>query len=211
MCERRMNALIFLSQSSRGWPGAVGVCKGIRQRAIAGLNFGPQFNVNLAKLLRKFSIIYMTFPVVALFLITLSNPGAPGPDLCPLVAELNRIIADSTAYVPAPCPVIGFAVLPEGGAMRSQAGAYFPETGRIELAPDLDLTGAYGQSYLLHELIHAAQFANGADATAECPARLEAEAYSLQSDFLQINGLPREAVLVRLLADHLGRCGPADY
>lgn len=154
----------------------------------------------------------MTVPAVVLFLITLQGPTSAGPDLCGLVADLNGVIATNSGYLPAPCPRIGFSVLPDGGALRSQAGAFIPETGAIELAPDLDLTTAYGQSYLLHELVHAAQFAHGADKGVSCAARLEAEAYYMQSDFLRDNGLPREAILVQLMGDHLGRCeGDPEY
>jgi len=143
----------------------------------------------------------------ALFLITLSAPAAP-IDLCPLVARLNAVIVRDTAHTPPPCPVIGFSRLPEGGVLRSQAGAFFPDTGAIELAPDLDLSTAFGQSYLLHELVHAAQYASGAHKVARCPQSLEAEAYGLQSDFLRAAGLGREAVMMRLLADQLGSCPP---
>lgn len=101
--------------------------------------------------------------------------------LCPLVAELNRTLVASTDYAAVPCPEIGFSLLGSNAGLRSQAGAYFPDTGRIELAPDLDLTTAYGQSFLLHELIHAAQFGAGADRRARCPAALEAEAYQVQA------------------------------
>ena len=41
---------------------------------------------------------------------------------------------------------------------------------------------------------------------ARCPASLEAEAYAVQSGFLRAAGLGREAVMMRLLADHLGLC-----
>lgn len=136
----------------------------------------------------------------------LSAPAKAG-DLCDLVAELNSALIANTAYQAVPCPVIGFSMLPEKGALRSQAGAYFAETGMIELAPDLDLAGAYGQSFLLHELVHAAQFANGADHTVACPAALEAEAYRVQAAFLRENALPREALLTWFLADQLGSCG----
>ncbi len=141
----------------------------------------------------------------ALFLITLS-PESPAPDFCPLVADLNAVIALETSHTPPPCPAIGFAALPVTGAMRSQAGAYFPDTGAIELAPDLDLTDAFGQSYLLHELVHAAQHHSDAHLFARCPAALEAEAYMVQSNFLRTHGLRREAVMMRLLADQLGTC-----
>lgn len=152
----------------------------------------------------------MTLMALA-FMIPLQSAPAPAPGHCELVATLNRVVAEATGYHPPACPQIGFAALPAGGALRSQGGAFFPDTGRIELAPDLDLSTTFGQSYLLHELVHAAQYANGADKHVTCPAQLEAEAYYLQSDFLRDRNLPREAVLVRLLADHLGHCGDPDY
>jgi len=150
-------------------------------------------------------IIRMSLLGALVFLIPLSAPE-PRQDLCSLVAELNKVIVVATDLTPPPCPEIGFAVLPVNGALRSQAGGYFPDTGRIELAADLDLTTVFGQSYLLHELVHAAQYASGAQLRALCLARLEAQAYYLQSDFLRDHGLARDAVLVRLLADHLGAC-----
>lgn len=128
-------------------------------------------------------------------------------DLCPLVAHLNRNLTDATGYAAIPCPEIGFSALSAGAELRSQAGAYFPDTGRIELAPDLDLDSAYGQSFLLHEMVHAAQFAEGADLDARCPAALEAEAYRVQAQFLHHAGLTRDAMLTGFLGDQLGRCG----
>ena len=135
------------------------------------------------------------------------SPQARAADLCPLVAQLNQMLTQTTGYQAVPCPEIGFAVLDGQPGLRSQAGAFFPDTGRIELAPDLDLTTTYGQSFLLHELVHAAQFAEGADGRAACPAALEAEAYRVQAQFLQEAGLVRDAVLTRMLGDQLGRCG----
>jgi hypothetical protein len=127
--------------------------------------------------------------------------------LCALAATLNRVVAAESDYaVGAGCPDIGFGALPATGTIRSQAGAYYPETGQIELAPDLDLSDAVGQSYLLHELVHAAQFAAGADAKAACPAALEAEAYTVQARYLRAHGNPREAVMLTVLADQLGSC-----
>ncbi len=134
---------------------------------------------------------------------------AQATDLCPLVADLNRALVEATGYGAVPCPEIGFAVLDGQPGLRSQAGAYFPEAGQIELAPDLDLTTAYGQSFLLHELVHAAQFAAGANDTAPCPAALEAEAYRVQAQFLQQAGLTHDALLTRMLGEQLGSCGAA--
>jgi len=148
---------------------------------------------------------------LAFVMIGTSLPVHAGA-LCPLVAELNHILVASTGYTPVSCPEIGFSALGDKAGFRSQAGAYFPDSGRIELAPDLDLTTAYGQSFLLHELVHAAQFAERADLRARCPAALEAEAYRVQAQFLQEAGLSRDALLTRMLGDQLGSCGePPDY
>jgi hypothetical protein len=171
-----------------------------------------QFRNSLAKLSRKFIVISMMRLALGLAFALASPAGAEG-DLCPLVQRLNAVIAAGTDYAPPPgCPEIGFAALPEGGGWRSQAGAFDPATGRIELAPDLDLTTAYGQSFLLHELHHAAQFAAGADKRMACAQMLEAEAYRLQADFLQDHGLGREAMMTRVLAGQLGTCpGSEEY
>lgn len=135
-------------------------------------------------------------------------PAAAGTiGVCTLAERLDRIVVAETGYPSArACPEVGFGALPEGAQMRSQAGAFDPATGRIELAPDLDLSDPFGQSYLLHEMVHAAQFAAGAHLHAPCPAALEAEAYTVQANFLRDQGLGREAVMLRVMADHLGSC-----
>jgi hypothetical protein len=135
---------------------------------------------------------------------------AVADDLCSLAVDLNRVVVAETGYVPVLCPAIGFTAVPPAQSLRSQAGAYLPASGQIELAPDLDLATAYGQSYLLHELVHAAQFANGADTRVPCPAALEAEAYTVQASFLRQHGLGQDALLVSLLAGQLGSCGRTD-
>lgn len=133
-------------------------------------------------------------------------------DLCPLVERLNQTLVTETRYAAPPCPAIGFTALaPEAGQMRSQAGAFDPATGRIELAPDLDLQTALGQSYLLHELVHAAQVAAGEHLRQACIGLLEAEAYRVQAAFLTAQGLRQEALPIRLLGAQLGSCGQSDY
>jgi hypothetical protein len=144
--------------------------------------------------------------------LTLAGPAAAGEaGLCALALRLDATITATTGD-PAltACPDIGFGVPVAGDLARSQAGAYDPATGRINLAPDLDLATPQGQGYLLHELVHAAQFRSGRAAGFPCPAALEAEAYALQADFLQAAGDSREAVLMRLLAGQLGRCGASE-
>jgi hypothetical protein len=172
-----------------------------------------QFHVSLAKKQRPFSINCMTLRSVRLGLaVSAFALPSQADDLCPLVAELNAYLVAHSDYAVIECPEIGFALPAAAGGVRSQAGAYFPLTGRIELAPDLDLASAEGRSFLLHEMAHAAQFAAGTDQRVPCPAALEAEAYRLQARYLQDAGLTREALLTGFLADQLGSCGAApDY
>lgn len=143
----------------------------------------------------------------------IAHATPPSRDVvCAMVAELSAIIADETAYSPrSDCPEIGFGILAGTGAQRSQAGAYTPETGKIELAPDLDLTTAYGQSFLLHELVHAAQYGAGRHLEVPCTAALEAEAYAIQSAFLRRHGMTRTATMTAVMAAQLGVCHPPDY
>jgi hypothetical protein len=130
---------------------------------------------------------------------------------CDIAQRLEPNVAAAIGTAPAEtCPEIGFALPADVGVARSQAGAYYPGSGRIDLAPDLDLTSILGQSYLLHELVHAAQYRAGKDKSAPCPAALEAQAYGLQADFLQAHGLGRDAMLIRILASQLGTCGAGD-
>ncbi len=137
---------------------------------------------------------------------------ARADDLCALAQDLEARIAERLGYAPGTeCRMIGMALPETGAVQRSQAGAYHPATGRIDLAPDLDLTGAYGQSFLLHELVHAAQYRAGRDRAVACPAALEAEAYGEQADFLLEAGLSREAVLTRALGAQLGSCAASQY
>jgi hypothetical protein len=147
----------------------------------------------------------MTKPLAALALWLAFAAPASASGLCDLALRLDGLIVAETGYTPAPaCPDITMATLGAPGAQRSQAGAFYPATGRIELAPDLDLTTVIGQSFLLHELVHAAQHRSGR--AGHCLAALEAEAYALQADYLMTHGEPREAAITRLLGGMITGC-----
>ncbi|GHC43262.1 DUF6647 family protein [Neogemmobacter tilapiae] len=131
--------------------------------------------------------------------------------LCALASKLAAWMAQNSSLPAlAACPPIQIGTLPEGDALRAQAGAYDPATGVITLAADLDLGSAYGQSYLLHELAHAAQHQSGLPM--HCHGRLEAQAYALQADFLTAKGLARDAAILRVMGQQLGQCpGESSY
>jgi hypothetical protein len=144
-------------------------------------------------------------PLLLSLSVALPVKAAP----CAGLGDLLAFIAAETAYpVPATCPPVErSAALASAPALRSQVGAYVPATGRILLAPELDTTSPLGRSYLLHELVHAAQFRAGAHLRVRCEAELEAEAYRVQTGWLRIQGEFREAMLLDWAADALGRCG----
>lgn len=153
----------------------------------------------------------MTRLALSLIALLLPAPALADP-VCALAQDLAARVAERLGYPPDyDCPQVAFS-LPDGkGLQRSQAGAFDPVTGRIDLAPDLDLTTAIGQSYLLHELVHAGQYRAGRDRHVACPAALEAEAYNEQADFLLEAGLPREAILTRALGAQMGGCEAPQY
>jgi hypothetical protein len=150
---------------------------------------------------------------LALVALILSAAPAAATPLCDMAADLNRFIATVTDYpARAPCPVVTRGWLTAAGAdvPRSQAGAFFPDTGAIEIAADIDLTDPLGQSYLLHELVHHAQYMAGVQHRVRCVAELEREAYAVQAAFLRSHGLGIEAVMVSFLGDMHGSCTPRD-
>jgi hypothetical protein len=145
------------------------------------------------------------------FLIA-SAPAVPAlANACDGLGDLLDFIADQSGHaLPAECPIIiRSAQLSGVGALRSQVGAFVPSTGQILLAPDLDTDSVLGRSYLLHELVHAAQYHAGAETRVRCEGELEREAYRVQSAWLRQQGEMREALLIDWVADTLGRC-PTD-
>lgn len=84
--------------------------------------------------------------LLAASLISLAQAPVAMAAPCEPVADLLDFIAAHTDYAPPSiCPrVERDDVLPADAALRAQAGAYFPITGHIALAADLDLTTAYG-------------------------------------------------------------------
>ncbi len=124
------------------------------------------------------------------------------------MGDLLAFIETQAGYpVPVDCPLINRSDLLETApALRSQVGAFVPATGQILLAQDLDTDTTLGRSYLLHELVHAAQFRAGEHTRVSCEGELEREAYHLQTTWLRQNGEFREAMLLDWAANALGRC-----
>ncbi len=87
------------------------------------------------------------------------------------------------------------------------AAVYLPATREILLADDLDPGTPLARSYLVHELVHAQQFASRAHERASCPGTLEADAYDTQARYLRTKGLREEAFLLQILGMFQSACG----
>jgi hypothetical protein len=163
------------------------------------------------------TVILAGMNIAAVPLLVLLFPAAPAlAGSCAGMEDLLTFITIETGHpVPADCPAVERSDQLDGtSALRSQVGAYVPATGRILLAHDLDTATVLGRSYLLHELVHAAQYRIGAEAHVICEAELEAEAYRIQTAWLRQHGEFREAMLLDWAAESLGRCtgdAPMEY
>lgn len=141
----------------------------------------------------------------------LLNIGAPQP-VCAVAAELRADIERLTDYrVAENCPAVLRRNLTARFGGEAQAAEYLPETGEIVLSPELDLNTAIGRGYLLHEMVHAAQFAAGRQDEIPCPGRLEAEAYMVQSAYLRDQDEDTEANLMLLMSEFAGHCSDRFY
>lgn len=130
------------------------------------------------------------------------SPCSVARALAPTMKQLTGYTASQT------CPRITRSLPPAGATGEAQVGAYFPQTGLIALAADLDLTTPWGQSVLLHEMVHAAQ--HHAHGIPECRAALEYEAYAAQAAYLRLNGQDRDAALLYMFGGLVSTCGEFD-
>lgn len=143
--------------------------------------------------------------------LPVATASVPSLVQCETLASLDPWVAAGTRHVPRGlCPHVGPMAFPSGGSLV-QAAAYLPETGEIGVSRDLDLGDTLGRSYLLHELVHAYQFAAGQHLAAACVGVLEREAYAVQAAYLRAHGQVAEAVLIDLIAGRQGTCRAPQY
>jgi hypothetical protein len=131
-------------------------------------------------------------------IFVMEETGIPVPETCVRVAGQERL--DGLVFPVAVGASHGEAV----------AAVYVPATREILLAADLDPGTALARSYLVHELVHAQQFASRAHERASCPGTLEADAYDTQALYLRTRGLREEAFLLQILGMFQSACGYSD-
>lgn len=121
--------------------------------------------------------------------------GAPAPEVCVRLASVERL----NAFV---LPAI------RGKAHEDTVAAvYVPATHEILLADDLDPSTPLARSYLVHELVHAQQYAMHAEKHVSCPGVLEGDAYGTQALYLRTKGLYEDAFLLQVLGMFQSACG----
>jgi hypothetical protein len=124
--------------------------------------------------------------------------GIPAPEACVRLASKDRL--EGLVFPVA----IGE---PHG---ETVAAVYVPATREILLADDLDPSTPLARSYLVHELVHAQQFASREHDHASCPGVLEVDAYGTQALYLRTIGLREEAFLLQVMGMLQGACGYSD-
>jgi hypothetical protein len=136
------------------------------------------------------------------------------------IAEARAFVAEETGTpVPKVCVrLVGkerldglvFPVSLAESHSEAVAAVYVPATHEILLADDLDPATALARSYLVHELVHAQQFAEHAHERVSCPGRLESDAYGTQGLYLRTKGLREEATLLQALGMLQAACSYSD-
>ena len=131
----------------------------------------------------------------------------PPVSVCAVAAELKPFLERATGYTAEPaCPDVSFTLPVAQPTGQSRAAEYDFTARAIRLASDIDLTTVYGQSVLLHEMVHAAQHASGLDP--DCRAELEYEAYATQAAYLTEHGAVKDARIALIYAGLMSSCGP---
>ena len=173
--------------------------------------------------MRNLSLILLGLLLGTAFLTGDSNAANAssngGGGTCPQVMRLVAFVSEQTAYPPTlDCPRVLEATSEELrllAALGSQPhggeplAMYLPAGAEILLSHEVDLSDPLGRSYLVHELVHAHQIANGVPARAPCLGWMEGEAYRVQADYLRIEGLTEDAFEVEILGLLQGACAYA--
>ncbi|MDA4847022.1 hypothetical protein [Hoeflea poritis] len=88
--------------------------------------------------------------------------------------------------------------------------AFVPKQHRILLGPEIDLATVLGRSYLVHEIVHAAQAADPHPHVLSCAGLNESEAYWVQASYLHNHGMAKAARGFELMSVMSAAC-PQPY
>ena len=145
------------------------------------------------------------------FVVAHAQPYTEAPERCltgDWISEVAHFVAEETG-IPVPNVCVRFGKsdqlkkLAQSGVPRAHtndvAAIFVPATREILLANDLEPSTTLGRSYLVHEMVHAQQFARHMHERASCPGKLEGEAYNLQALYLSAGELREDAFLLQVV------------
>ncbi|WP_299753354.1 DUF6647 family protein [uncultured Boseongicola sp.] len=133
--------------------------------------------------------------------------------------KLVTFVSSETGYLPlSDCPRVrsttnsalrGFLGLNASYAQEQPFAMYVPMDAEVLIGPEVEVTSILGQSYIVHELVHAHQVVSGAAQRAPCPGWLEGEAYRVQASYLKARGLTEDAFEMEIFGMLQGSCAQA--
>lgn len=164
---------------------------------------------------RILCIMALTVPLMGIQQISATATG------CSWMEQLVVFVAEETDYPPLHiCPNVRVTAKLELELIDSDSSAhgaemlaaYLPISNEILIGADIDLTSLRGRSYLVHEIVHSAQFNSGDTAPETCIGVLESEAYRVQAIYLTKHDLAEEArVFLWMSVMHNSICTHHDY
>jgi hypothetical protein len=155
-------------------------------------------------------------------LLSVVQPAPAGADSlratskCTALVKLVTFVSSETNYPPLlDCPRVrlttnsalrGFLGLNANYRQEQPLAMYVPMDAEILIGPEVEVTSTLGQSYLVHELVHAHQMEYEATRRAPCPGWLEGEAYRVQASYLKTRGLTKDAFAMETIGLLQGSC-----
>ncbi len=166
-------------------------------------------------------VMALTVPLMGILQISTNSSLSAAATDCSSMRQLVGFVAEETDYPPLQfCPNVRMSSVPELRSKFNKASvygadalaAYLPLSDQILISDEIDLASLLGRSFLVHEIVHAAQF-NSRDTAAEsCVGLLESEAYRVQASYLKKHDLAEEALFfVWMSVMHNGACTRFDY
>jgi hypothetical protein len=166
-------------------------------------------------------VMALTVPLMAVEQNLTSDAVSVARTGCTDMDQLIDFVAEATDHPPLQfCPNVRKSSVselkfeftkPPAYGWDPQA-AYLPTSGEILINDEIDTASLLGRSFLLHEIVHAAQYNSGDIAPEVCTGLLESEAYRVQASYLEKHDLVKEATIFLWMSLlHKSACTQYDY
>ena len=166
--------------------------------------------------MRRCARLMTLLTVLAVWPLETANSQPVDDNSCGEARDLLDFILSETEYTGlAFCP--SFRVADDDALLSSvhfsnarhqnqPMAVYLPRKNKILISEEVDWESPVGQSFIVHELVHALQFQAGAVGQIPCLGALEAEAYGVQSAYLELEGETDLAWMFRYYELTMGSC-----